>query len=234
MLVTLTIDPEDGRWVGFLDDWLTDRSMVGWDRRDTVAGILAGLPEAQAREVTRASIRYVAASWNRLNVSMRRELPGLAYFRALELQGNGRAHLHVLLRGSSLADLLRARQVLRRLAVRSGFGGEEGRGMGFDADRLRSTRGAAYYVGKVVKGRAGGYVAKAEGPRLPKYARRFAWSRQWCEWQRPEPLPGFYGWRIARASTQTVERALLASGINAVPAGMFRSVSAGERPAGEG
>lgn len=139
----------------------------------------------------------------------------MGFFKGLELQRNGRAHLHVLLRFESGAQLMAFQSAaslggpLHSLAVRLGAGGARPfrkRGVlhtGFEFERSKGTsRDVARYVAKVAgsgyaspRGAAGatalpGEVAKVDqAKRLPPRARRATWSmgrRAWAPgWRRP-------------------------------------------------
>ena len=79
--------------------------------------------------------------WNRLAVELRRRLPDLAYWRAVEVQRRGALHLHVLLASQGALDA----PEVRRLAMAAGFG------CNVRWDPLRGhPAGAARYVAKYV------------------------------------------------------------------------------------
>jgi hypothetical protein len=93
----------------------------------------------------------------------------------------------------------------RELAVRAGFGAR------VDVQAVKSRTDAALYVTKATAA----YVTKdAEtgevGRWLPKYTRRGAVSREWCEWTAPTRIAGFR-WQVAKCGADTAERALVAS-----------------------
>lgn len=157
-----------------------------------------------------------------------RPLEGLAFFRGLELQRNGRAHIHAIVRLPDLETLFVLQAQLRAVAIARGFGGarlwrdKHGRlRSGFEIERARSRRAIAGYVSKVAGsyfagGNLGAEVAKGSQQRtLPRYSRRASWSlgrRAWApDWQRP-PVPAL-DWSLSRCSPETVMRALRASGV---------------------
>jgi len=227
--VTLTIDPKDRRWRKFRDEELhkaADRLQSGRLGSD-------GWPEYWRTAVTRASVRYVAKSWNHMATLMRRDSrlaellevgPDgrnvIPFVRALELQKNGRAHLHVLIRVPTLAHGFANRKVLRELAVTAGFGD----GMGFDMQAAGSRSSLVVYV---TKGAAlAGYIAKA-GDILPRHARRFSYSASWSEWTRATRIAGWWDWRLAGGAPATITRALEASGFVIEDPGRHRVSSAG-------
>lgn len=231
-MLTLTIDPADARWRRFRGEYLRREwprlayHAAGWDARWRTA-------------ITRASIRYAAASWNRMRTHAVKDPAlaglfggdGMAFSKAVELQRNGRAHLHVLLRVPSLESGFAYRRRLREVAVAAGFGGdvERGRGMGFDMQAARSRADLARYVSKGA--RVEGYVVKA-GDLMPRYTRRFSYSRSWCEWTPATRIAGWWDWHLAGGSPGTVTRALEASGYGICDPAAFRVTSAGGVPAG--
>lgn len=165
----------------------------------------------------------------------RRHLPGcstrnlplaeLAFFKGLELQRNGRAHVHAIVRLGSLVELMQLQGALRDMAVRAGFGGarkwRDSRGRvrsGWEVEHVRSRRDVAGYVTKAAGSYYGHVAAEAAKERqqrtLPAYTRRASWSmgrRAWApDWvdTRSEGVT----WTFARAGVETVTRALEASG----------------------
>lgn len=167
----------------------------------------------------------------------------VGFFRATELQGNGRAHLHVLVDvpESRLRPHLAA---LTLLAKQCGFGvrgyrvGGEWRG-GFRVDGAGDPELVAGYVSKVA---AGWYTAKAvqESQRaVPRYSRRAAWSRgvrSWAPgWRDPEPTVDpetgeRLGFVPSWASVPTLTRALEASGFVVFDPESFRAGSGAAGP----
>lgn len=195
----------------------------------------------------RRSVEHVAAIRHERGCRDRYRPAGeAAFFKGLELQRNGRAHVHFLLRVGDLEGVMASQQGLRELAIRAGFGGSrkwrDSRGRlrsGFEIERIRSRQDVAGYVSKVAgSGFAGvsGEVAKDSQSRtLPAGSRRASWSMGRRAW-----APGWVesrrtdlDWRFARAGAVTVTRALRASGIHVDPAMLVRTglpaVRAGER-----
>lgn len=224
-MLTLTIDPKDERWRAFRARELRGLRMPGpgpffedpaawgsslrgtsWDRR---------WRDAQRR----VSVRYVRQAWNKYRTYVNRDAEleelrqgdAVPFHASVELQRNGRAHMHVVLRVPSLAHGFRYRRRLRELAVLAGFGGDvaEGRGRGFDMQAARSRQEMAAYVTKGVGLAA--YGTKG-GDQVPRYTRRFSWSRSWCEWTPAAPIAGRWEWRVAGGGPAVVTRALEASG----------------------
>lgn len=215
--VTLTIDPKDPRWLASY----------------AAAGGSSGVREARGRLLTgtdataQASIRYAAASWNRLRLSLVREFGGerVHYYRAVELHKSGMAHLHLLVRVDSLGAWFVHYGRFRQLAVAAGFGPV------LDVQAVKSRGDAARYVSKATAA----YVTKDPetgevGQWLPRYTRRGAVSAQWCEWAPPTRLAGF-AWQRASAGPETVLRALIASDFVMVDPARSRITSA---PTGAG
>ena len=213
-MLTLTIDPRSPRWRAFRSEALGAEAvrLEGWQQRK------ASWAERWKIATTRASIRYVNASWNRMYTSIRKDplfgsvkvvgadgTVSVPYVRAVELQKNGRAHLHVLLRAPSYAAGFGLLRRLRDLAVTSGFGG----GMGFDMQAARSRADVARYVSKGARIEA--YTVKA-AELLPRRTRRFSYGASWCEWSPPTRVAGHWDWRLAGGSVSTVMRALERSG----------------------
>lgn len=215
--VTLTIDPKDARWSAFF----------------AAQGGPSGVREARGRLLTgnearvQASIRYAAASWNRLRVQLVNEFGGerVHYFRAVELHKSGMAHLHLLIRVDSLGEWFVHYSRFRALAVAAGFGPV------LDVQAVKSRTDAARYVTKATAA----YVTKDEetgevGRWLPKYTRRGAVSAEWSEWTPPTRIAGF-SWSLADCGRETALRALIASDFVMVdPA--FRRVSSAALAAG--
>lgn len=203
-LVTLTVDGADGRF----HDPVNRSGKSRPTARDLVHD-----PRAATIE---ASVRYVNWAWNRLTANMRYRRTMRPYFRGLELQRSGMAHLHVLVRVRDAADFLALRSELRGpeadrsagLAVMAGFGKV------VDVQLARSGGDVARYVTKTqAAGDAAAYATKGvPGAALPRYTRRTAWAQTWAPgWIKPTPLAGFT-WRVARASVETVTAALALSG----------------------
>lgn len=225
VLVTLTIDPKDPRYAR------------------TVGRVSRGLGSRWGE--TRGSIRFAAESWNRLRGTLvrgrKRGGPAFApfgrirYYRGLELQTNGRAHLHVLVRVGSVAEFWRLRTVLTGAeAARAGFGERSA------VELARSRGDVARYVTKAVDAvpegvELGAYVTKgteAGGSALtvmPRYTRRFSWSigeAEWAPWTPATPIAGF-NWRIGQLSHARALDALAASDFVIVDPGRFRVRSSG-------
>jgi hypothetical protein len=224
-MVTLTIDPSDPR---FMDP----RNRAGKVRPRSSA--LLGDARAAAIE---DSTRYASWAWNRLTANMRYRRTLRPFFRGLELQRSGMAHLHVLIRVRDAADFLALRAELRGpesdrsagLAVMAGFG------LVVDAQLARSGGDVARYVTKMRDGGAGdaaAYATKGVPAALPRYTRRAAWSRAWAPgWVKPTPVAGFT-WRVAHASESTVRAALALSDYSIVEPASCRVPMAPGIPAG--
>lgn len=89
-----------------------------------------------------------SARWNRLRTALRREYPGLEFFRGVEVQGRGALHDHAMTWSPAPID----KQKIRKLAIRAGFG--------HSIDLAPTPAGsmrAAHYVSK--------YVTKASDSR---------------------------------------------------------------------
>lgn len=178
------------------------------------------------RVVVRDGVRTVARRHARGCTVRNRPFAGMAFFKGLELQRSGRAHLHVLLRVPDLEALFLMQGALRGMADSVGFGGkrrwQDGKGRlrsGFEIERVRGKLEAARYVSKVAGswyGRIAGEVAKERQQRtLPAYARRASWSmgrRAWTtRWR--DVRRGDLEWSFARWDPSTLSRALEASGV---------------------
>lgn len=81
-----------------------------------------------------------SSRWNHVRTSLRREYPGLEFFRGVEVQQRGALHDHALVWSETPID----KGFLRQLAMRAGFG--------HSVDLAPITRPAqvAYYVSKYV------------------------------------------------------------------------------------
>lgn len=122
-----------------------------------------------ADETPDQSYAELAARWKRFHLLLRRRYPGMhfEYFKVVERQQRGHAHLHILYRGGFIWQ-----GWLSQAAARAGFGRV--------ADIRRVGPVAAKYVSK--------YLAKEMGkppegqwpPALPKWHRRATWSRGWA------------------------------------------------------
>lgn len=226
-MVTLTIDPSDPRWLAALD-----ARPVRLGRSKVRAPRLTVDRDPDRAYRAELSSRYAAWAWNRLRTYLAREVierddrgravqryGHRAYFRGLELQRSGMAHLHVLFRVRDTADFLALRSLLRGpeddraagLAVRAGFG------LVVDAQLARSRGDVARYVSKgtgvsEAGGDAVAYATKGERQMVPKYARQASWAQSWAPgWVKPTPVAGF-SWRVADAHPDVVTPALVASG----------------------
>lgn len=201
-LLTLTIDPSDGRFADPVNRAGKARPLD---------------PRAPNAYVASESVRYASWAFNRFRTYLVREYGAVPYFRGVELQKSGMAHLHVLLRlpaGSGApAAFLGLRAKVRGpewdrsagLAVRAGFGKV------VDMQLARSGGDVARYVTKA-SSEVAGYVTKGLAGGMPRYTRRSSWSRSeaaaWAPgWVKPAPISGFT-WRLAKASVGTVSDAL--------------------------
>jgi hypothetical protein len=227
-MVTLTIDPQDGR---FHDP----ANRTGRDRPRTSA--LVGNDQAYVIE---QSLRYQSWAWNRLRTSLSRRgkvIGSMAYFRGVELHKSGMAHVHVLVRVESVTAFMLLRSALRGdeskrttvpvndrragLAIRAGFGRV------VDVQLARNRGDVARYVTKDVAA----YVTKGVTAAMPRYTRRSAYSRAWAPgWVKPTPIAGF-DWRLASCSADVAQRALIRSDFVIGDPERFRVVSA---PTGAG
>lgn len=222
VLVTLTIDPNDLR---FLDPA---------NRRGKARPPTADLLNDPRRRVIEESLRYQSWAWNRLRTALSRTVAfkGAAYFRGVELQRSGMAHLHVIVRVADLASFWSLRAALRGtdgtdgLAVRAGFGRVS------DVQLARSRGDVARYVTKDVAA----YATKGTDAVMPRYTRRTGYSlgtgsriAAWApDWARPTRIAGFT-WRLAAAGADTVTRALVASDFVIGDPERFRVRSGGVR-----
>jgi hypothetical protein len=89
--------------------------VVGWDGRSPrpVCGCQRELSTGLGTWNASASAR-----WNVLRGALRREYPGLEYFRAVERQERGALHLHIIVWSAEPIDLQR----VQALALSAGFG----------------------------------------------------------------------------------------------------------------
>lgn len=191
-------------------------------------------------ECRRAVGGYPRIGRHRKGCASRRLLfDGLGYFKGLELQRNGRAHLHVLVRFAELAHAEAFRQLmapggaLHQLAIDCGFGGKRkwrtGSRLrsGVEFEVGRSKRELARYVAKVAgsKYAPGGELAaevakERQAHRLPPRARRATWSRgkrAWARrWRRRERQEGVR-WAFVLATPERTAAHLGAAGWLTVP-----------------
>jgi hypothetical protein len=185
-MVTLTLDPKEPRYAARLADYA----------------------RAGGSGTSAPSVVHARESWNRLRLSLSREFGALAYFKGMELTKAGTAHLHVLVRVSSVSDFWRLRALTPGLAVRAGFGKV------VQSDLARRSGDVARYVTKADGGRGmnvAAYATKGIDGRFPRYARRASWAKEWAPgWVRPTPLAGF-SWRVAPLSVSRAVAALIAS-----------------------
>jgi len=219
-LLTLTIDPSDGRL-------FDPRCWAGKSRPRSSS--LVGQGNAATVE---ASTRYASWAWNRFRTYLSREYGAVPYFRGLELQRSGVAHLHVLLRVPDSLAFMRLRALIRGpesdrsrgLAMRAGFG------LVVDMQLARSGGDVARYVtkaGSAGASMASAYATKGLAGGLPRYARRASWSlptgrAPWAAgWVNPTPISGFT-WRIARCTVATVLSALPSEDFEIHEAGRYR------------
>jgi hypothetical protein len=194
-MVTLTIDEEDGRYA-------EAKNRTGRERPRT-AGLL-GDPRAHRIE---QSLRYQSWAWNRLrtNLSRRKRLGRLTYYRGVELTKRGVAHVHVLVGVEDVAAFAGLRAALRgdervRTGVRDGTVRENDRRVGLairagfgtvvDVQLARSKGDVARYVAKMedaglalapetvgaISKDASAYVVKGTTGTMPRYTRRTAYS----------------------------------------------------------
>jgi hypothetical protein len=201
-MLTLTIDRSDDRYA--------DPANRAGKPRPRAAGLL-GNPRAV---VVEESTRYASWAWNRFRTYLTREHGRVAYFRALELQESGVAHLHVVIRFRDLAEVMRLQALIGgsgRLAVRAGFGPV------VHLTVARSGGDVARYVTKVGRDVAA-YVTKGTSRMslaLPRYTRRASWSlgsAAWApDWTPPTPIGAGFTWQLAAASAATVRTALVLS-----------------------
>jgi len=194
--VTLTIDPNGALWREFV----ARESVPGYGElaaREVRGRLLTG-DLARAR----LSVQFAGQAWNRLRLSLEREFgERLSYYRAVELHQSGMAHVHLLIRASSLADWFIHYRRLRELVVRAGFGKV------LDVQAVKNRDAAASYVSKMTAA----YTAKGAADAMPRWTRRGTWSRDWCEWTPATRLPG-YTWQLAAAGHEFVRQALLGEG----------------------
>jgi len=236
-MLTLTIDRTDPRYGD-------PKNRAGKSRPRS--SVMLANPRAA---VVEESTRYASWAWNRFRTYLVREYGPLPYFRGLELQQSGVAHLHVLVRVKDATAFMALQHFIRTsgLVERAGFGPV------VDFQLARSGGDVARYVTKadggggvrhvsteVVKGaarpghHASAYVTKLPDA-LPRYTRRTAWSlpngqAPWAPgWVRPTPIAGFT-WRVSNASESTIRTALELSDFHVADPGAYRVV-AGTRPA---
>lgn len=170
-----------------------------------------------------------------------RPFEGLAFFAGREVQRNGRAHLHVLVRFATLAEFQSFQASVNRggalhgIAVHVGFGGRRGwrdtAGRvrdGFEVERARSKREVAQYVAKVAGSFYGeasltlaSEVAKVRQQRtLPPKCRRASWSmgrRAWASGWRRRLSDGSLQWAFAAMTPERASAHLAAAGWLVIP-----------------
>jgi hypothetical protein len=170
---------------------------------------------------TRRSIRDASKAWNVLRGQLVREFGAAPFFRGLELTQRGVAHLHVVTRVRSKDHYWRLRGYVRANVVGSGFGPN------VKVDLARSRMETAKYVSKA-EGVAA-YVSKGVGQRMPRYARRASWSRDWTDWVKPTPVAGF-SWELHRHAPDLVLSALRLSEFVVVDPSSWRIAPSGDGP----
>lgn len=115
------------------------------------------------------SYDQLAARWKRFYMALKRQFPAmrLEYFKVVERQQRGHAHLHVLARGGYIPQ-----RWLVIAAQRAGFG------------RIADIRAvgpkAAGYVSKYLAKQMGKVPAQLGLTPLPKWHRRASWSKGWA------------------------------------------------------
>jgi len=221
-MLTLTIDPNDPRWIEYVRSALAAGGVV--ERGGRLLPLGQGIGDDGRMATAALSLRYAARAWNHLRTQLRND-PGLkgrvAFYTGRELHENGMAHLHVLVRARVASPWLMKYGRLWELAQAAGFGR-------IDMQRARRGESVARYVSKaagmldtpgvvpagnasgMASGIVAGYVSKS-AEALPRWTRRGSWSPTWVEdWIRPTPLAGF-AWRLAGASAPFVLAGLIAS-----------------------
>jgi hypothetical protein len=243
-LLTLTIDPGDPR--------LADPSNRAGKQRPPD-------PRDPTSYIAGESVRYAAWAWNRFRTYLTREYGAVPFFKGLELQQSGMAHLHVIVRLRDSVEFMALRSLIRGpeddrdagLAVRAGFGivvdmqlarapGDVARyvtkaGSGLVPGGKRSGPEGVRPVTSSGDGRAAAYVTKGLDGSLPRYTRRSSWSTgrsAWApDWRRPEPIRGFT-WRVAQASASVVSDALVRSEFVIADPALVRAARSAPGPAG--
>lgn len=211
-MVTLTIARRDPRFLDGRNRSGKARPLVAEMLPERLGGTLP--TDRLARDVyavrasaTVESLRYQSWAWNRLraNLTNRKRLGRLAYYRGVELHKDGVAHVHVLIRVQDAAAFLALRAALRGdeatrgtyalkdkrngLAILAGFGKV------VDVQLARSKGDVARYVSKMedagqgdrlatetrgaiaTDSRASAYATKGTSAAMPRYTRRTAYSR---------------------------------------------------------
>lgn len=246
-MMTLTIDPSDPRWIEHVRSSIEAGGVV--ERGGRLLTLGQGIGDDGRMATAALSLAYAARAWNHLATQLRndRGLKGrVAFYTGRELQENGMAHLHVLVRARVGSPWLMKYERLWGLATAAGFGR-------IDVQRARRGESVARYVSKAagmlgtpsapaatsgtVPGMAAGIVAgyaSKSAEVLPRWTRRGSWSPTWVvDWIRPTPLAGFE-WRLAGASAGFVVAGLIASDFVVEDPTRYR-VSRADRPgAGEG
>lgn len=148
-------------------------------RRRMVARALAGFVPGQrvrmftltspASDTVEQSYDQLALRWKRLREHLRRDFPRLRfeYFKVIERQQRGHAHLHVLSRGGFIPQAW-----LATAAAKAGFG--------WVADIREVGRQVAKYVAKYLGKEMGAAAQTLRYPALPRWHRRASWSRAWA------------------------------------------------------
>jgi hypothetical protein len=221
-MVTLTIDPNDPRWVEYVRSQLIAGGVV--ERGGRLLSLRPDVGDDGRMATAALSLKYAGKAWNRLAGALRRD-PGLkgrvAFYTGRELMESGMAHLHVLVRARVRSPWLMKYERLTELAQAAGFGR-------IDVQRARRGEAAARYVSKaagmtdpprlvpagtvstMAAGIVAGYVSKSSES-LPRWTRRGSWSPTWVEdWIQPTPLAGLT-WRLGGASAPFTMAGLIAS-----------------------
>ena len=149
----------------------------------TAPGLAGGLTTAEAIEHWNAG---AARRWNHFITILRRSFPGaqIEFFRVGELQERGAIHYHNAIAGLQWLP----KNVLRRLAVRAGFGPI------VDVRTLRSVGGGCAYFAK--------YMLK-DTDRWPPGQRVWSCSAKWRDGGRWRPFVGRFppGTYVVRTAT---------------------------------
>jgi hypothetical protein len=143
--------------------------------RRAMAGFISGQRvrmmtlTAPASDTVERSYDQQSVRWKRFRERLRRAFPGirLEYFKVIERQRRGHAHLHVLFRGGFIPQ-----RWLSAAAAKAGFGPI--------ADVREVGKQAARYVSKYLAKEMGDTPELLGLPPLPSWHRRASWSRAWA------------------------------------------------------
>lgn len=189
---------------------MTARAMAGFHHGERVRMFTLTSPGDESAE---ESYHQLAARWKRFHLALQRRYPAMQfeYFKVVERQLRGHAHLHVLSRGPYIHW-----RWLREAARNAGFGRI--------ADVRQVGSRAAHYVSKYLAKDMGGTRDRLGLSPLPRWHRRATWSKGWApnfnakraEWLSQLGVSS-YTWYLANARPVLVAMRLQRQGYELEP-----------------